>query len=72
MPTSSGLTPLTGCRFITQKFSYKQETLASSQYKCKKTKNCKKNNNKGALKVQRNCSITAEKMMAIKSWQIYR
>jgi hypothetical protein len=42
MPTSLGLTPLMECHFITSKFSYKHETLASSQYKCKKTKNCKK------------------------------
>jgi hypothetical protein len=42
MPTSPGLTPQTGCRFITQKFSYNLEALASSQYKCKKTKNYNK------------------------------
>jgi hypothetical protein len=42
MPTSSDLPPQMGCRFITQKFSYNIEALASSQYKCKKTKNCNK------------------------------
>jgi hypothetical protein len=31
-----------GCRFITQKFYYNIEALASSQYKCKKTKNYNK------------------------------
>jgi hypothetical protein len=50
----SGSHPQMGCRFITQKFSYNIEALASSQNKCKKTKNCKKKkNNKQALKVQR-------------------
>jgi hypothetical protein len=38
----SGSHPQMRCRFITQKFSYNIETLASSQYKCKKTKNCNK------------------------------
>jgi hypothetical protein len=31
-----------GCRFITQKFRYNIEVLASSQNKCKKTKNYNK------------------------------
>jgi hypothetical protein len=31
-----------GCRFITQKFRYNIEALASSQNKCKKTKNYNK------------------------------
>jgi hypothetical protein len=31
--------PQMGCHFITQKFNYNIEALASSQYKCKKTKN---------------------------------
>jgi hypothetical protein len=31
-----------GCRFITQKFRYNIEVLASSQNKCKKTKKCNK------------------------------
>jgi hypothetical protein len=34
--------PQMGCLFITQKFSYNIEALASSQYKCKKTKNYNK------------------------------
>jgi hypothetical protein len=38
----SGSHPQMGCPFITQKFSYNIEALASSQYKCKKTKNCNK------------------------------
>jgi hypothetical protein len=31
-----------GCLFTTQKFRYDIEALASSQNKCKKTKNCNK------------------------------
>jgi hypothetical protein len=38
----SGSNPQMGCRFITQKFRYNIEALASSQNKCKKTKNCNK------------------------------
>jgi hypothetical protein len=38
----SGSHPQMGCRFITQKFSYNIKVLASSQNKCKKTKNCNK------------------------------
>jgi hypothetical protein len=37
-----GSHPQMGCRFITQKFRYNIEVLASSQNKCKKTKNCNK------------------------------
>jgi hypothetical protein len=65
MPTSPGLTPTNGMSFYYSKFSYKQETLVSSKYKCKKTKNCKKNN-KVALKAQRNCNITDEKRFETK------
>jgi hypothetical protein len=38
----SGSYPQMRCRFITQKFRYNIEVLASSQNKCKKTKNCNK------------------------------
>jgi hypothetical protein len=38
----SGSHPQMWCRFITQRFSYNIEALASSQYKFKKTKNCNK------------------------------
>jgi hypothetical protein len=34
------------------KFSYKQEALVSSQYKCKKTKNCKKRTTKEHLRLK--------------------
>jgi hypothetical protein len=37
-----GSHPQMRCCFITQKFSYNIEALASSQNKCKKTKNCNK------------------------------